>query len=162
MDKMVHGGGLREDLYYRLNVVNVHLPPLAERTGDILLLAEKFVEKYARKIGKNITGLDSSAAAALSAYHWPGNVRELENVVERAIILTRSSVLTAADLAGLSGATPPTSMGQVRAIADVEREHIEFCLNRLGWNIGATAEKLGIHRNTLRAKIKEYGLTKPS
>jgi len=161
VDKMIKDGSLREDLYYRLNVVNVHLPPLTERTGDILLLAEKFVEKYARKIGKNIKGLDSSAAAALSAYHWPGNVRELENVIERAIILTRSEVLTAADLAGLSNSTPPTAMGQIRPIADVEQEHIEFCLNRLGWNIGATAEKLGIHRNTLRAKIKEYGLSKP-
>jgi DNA-binding NtrC family response regulator len=164
VDKMVREGRLREDLFYRLNVVNVDLPPLTERTGDIFLLAEKFVEKYARKIGKDITGLDSSAAAALAAYHWPGNVRELENVVERAIILTRSTVLSASDLGNLSGSAVPDSagsVGSVRPIADVEREHIEFCLSRLGWNIGVTAEKLGIHRNTLRAKIKEYRLTRP-
>ncbi len=161
VDKMVREGGLREDLFYRLNVVNVHLPPLSERTGDILLLADKFMSKYARKIGKDIKGLDSGAAAALSAYHWPGNVRELENVIERAIILTRSDVLTETDLAGLTGPAPEVSAGQVRAMADVERDHIEFCLTRLSWNIGVTAEKLGIHRNTLRAKIKEYGLIKP-
>ncbi|MCD6248839.1 MAG: sigma-54-dependent Fis family transcriptional regulator [candidate division Zixibacteria bacterium] len=161
VDKMIKDGSLREDLYYRLNVVNVHLPPLTERAGDILLLAEKFVEKYARKIGKNIKGLDSSAAATLTAYHWPGNVRELENVIERAIILTRAEVLTVADFAGLASSAPSTAMGQIRPIAEVECEHIEFCLNRLGWNIGTTAEKLGIHRNTLRAKIKEYGLTRP-
>lgn len=161
VDKMVREGRLREDLFYRLNVVNVDLPPLTERTGDILLLAKKFVEKYARKIGKKINGLDSAAAAALAAYHWPGNVRELENVIERAIILTRSTVLSAADFGSLTGTGAPTSTGQVRPIGEVEREHIEFCLTRLSWNIGVTAEKLGIHRNTLRAKIKEYGIIKP-
>jgi len=159
VDKMVKEGVLREDLYYRLNVVNVHLPPLAERGGDILLLAQKFIEKYARKIGKEVRGLDAAAAAALTSYHWPGNVRELENIIERAIILTRSNTLTRADLAGLEAAAEAPSGGRIRPIADVEKEHIRFCLDQLRWNIGATAEKLGIHRNTLRSKIKEYGLT---
>jgi len=159
VDKMVKEGVLREDLYYRLNVVNVHLPPLAERGGDILLLAQKFIEKYARKIGKDVRGLDAAAAAALTSYHWPGNVRELENIIERAIILTRSNTLSRADLAGLEAAAEAPSGGRIRPIADVEKEHIRFCLDQFGWNIGATAEKLGIHRNTLRSKIKEYGLT---
>ena len=161
IDKLVREGHLREDLYYRLNVVNVHLPPLAERAGDILLLAEKFIEKYSRKIGKDIGGLDSSAAAALTSYHWPGNVRELENIIERAIILTRSNTLTQANFAGLDNSSIPAGTGQIRPMAEVERGHITFCLEQLGWNIGLTAEKLGIHRNTLRTKIKEYGISKP-
>lgn len=160
VDKMVKEGTLREDLYYRLNVVNVHLPPLAERTGDVLLLAEIFMEKYARKIGKYVRGLDSSAASILTTYSWPGNVRELENVIERAIILTRSSTLTRDDLASLENAPPTQSGARIRPMSEVEKEHIRFCLDQLSWNIGLTAERLGIHRNTLRTKIKEYGLTR--
>ncbi|MEW5796587.1 MAG: sigma-54 dependent transcriptional regulator [Candidatus Zixiibacteriota bacterium] len=162
VDKMVKEGVLREDLYYRLNVVNVHLPPLAERTGDVLLLAQKFIEKYARKIGREVRGLDASAAAALTAYSWPGNVRELENIIERAIILTRSTSLTRNDLAGLEHDTVATASGRIRPMAEVEKEHILFCLNQLDWNIGMTAERLGIHRNTLRTKIKEYNLSRPA
>jgi two-component system response regulator HydG len=160
VDKMVKDGVIREDLYYRLNVVNVHLPPLAERTGDVLLLAEKFIEKYARKIGKEVLGLDAAAASALTSYSWPGNVRELENIIERAIILTRSNVLGRGDLAGLesSRSTPPAT--GLRPLSEVEKEHIRFCLDQMDWNIGLTAEKLGIHRNTLRLKIKEYELTR--
>jgi DNA-binding NtrC family response regulator len=160
VDKMVADGSLREDLYYRLNVVNVHLPPLAERTGDVLLLAEKFVEKYSRKIGKPIAGLDAEAAAMLTRYHWPGNVRELENIIERAIILTRSNRLSREDLAGLEGGRATAAAREIRPIAEVEKEHIRFCLDQLGWNIGDTAQKLGIHRNTLRSKINEYKLTR--
>ncbi len=160
VDKMVKDGILREDLFYRLNVVNVNLPPLVERTGDILLLAGKFIEKYARKIGKDIRGIDQAAAAALTSYSWPGNVRELENIIERAIILTRSNTLTVADLAGLHENAPAAQAGGIRPLNEVEKEHIRFCLDRLEWNIGLTAEKLGIHRNTLRLKIKEYDLTR--
>jgi DNA-binding NtrC family response regulator len=160
VDKLVKEGALREDLYYRLNVVNVHLPPLVERTGDILLLAGKFIEKYARKIGKEVRGLDQAAASALSSYSWPGNVRELENIIERAIILTRSTALGVADLAGLQPSTAPSAAGSLRPMSEVEKEHIRFCLDRMNWNIGLTADKLGIHRNTLRAKIKEYDLNR--
>jgi len=160
LTQMVKEGKFREDLYYRLNVINVHLPPLAQRSGDILLLAEKFLQKYARKIGKEVTGLDPDAAAALTGYNWPGNVRELENIVERAVILARTNCLTRADLAGLTAESRAETPAVVRPLADVEKEHIEFCLDQLGWNIGLTAERLGIHRNTLRSKISLYGLTR--
>jgi len=160
LEQLVKEGKFREDLYYRLNVINVHLPPLAERSGDILLLAEKFLQKYARKVGKEVTGLSPDAAAALTAYRWPGNVRELENIVERAIILTRADCITRGDLAGLSAETRTAPPKAVRPLADVEREHILFCLDQLGWNIGLTAERLGIHRNTLRSKISLYGLVR--
>jgi two-component system response regulator HydG len=160
VNKMVKEGTLREDLYYRLNVVNVDLPPLSERAGDTLLLAQKFIEKYARKIGKEVKGIDAGAAAILTTYHWPGNVRELENIIERAIILTRSNTITREDLADLDTTRQTPSVARVRLLSEVEKDHILFCLNQMGWNIGLTADKLGVHRNTLRAKIKEYGLSR--
>ena len=160
LQKAIQDGVFREDLYYRLNVISIRLPSLAERTGDILLLAEKFVERYARKIGKQIKGLDEDAASALVAYPWPGNVRELENVIERAIVLTRSTHITRADLVGLTS-YKSTGSGILRTLAEVEKDHIRNCLIELGWNIGQTADQLGIHRNTLRTKIKEYELERP-
>jgi DNA-binding NtrC family response regulator len=161
LDRMIEEKKFREDLFYRLNVIQIHLPPLAERSGDILLLAERFVEQYARKIGKDVRGIDREAASMLTSYRWPGNVRELENIIERSIVLTRSQYITREDLIGLDQGGPSPEGGRVRPLEDVERDHIEFCLNQFDWNLGVTAEKLGIHRNTLRSKIKEYRLTKP-
>ncbi|MBD3401527.1 response regulator [candidate division GN15 bacterium] len=161
LEQMIAEKLFREDLFYRLNVIKVDLPPLANRGGDVLLLAERFVEKYARKIGKDVRGIDRAAAARLTAYEWPGNVRELENIIERAIVLTSSIYLTEDDLVGLSEAAPASAGGEIRPLSEVERDHIRFCLDQLDWNLGLTAEKLGIHRNTLRAKIKDYGLTRP-
>jgi len=159
LDKLIKEEKFREDLYYRLNVIKVHLPPLARRTGDILLLAQKFIEKYAKKIGKPVKGVDSEAAAVLTAYAWPGNVRELENIIERAIVLTTSEFITRRDLSGLAAGEDVAPGGEVKALSEIEKTHIKFCLDRLEWNIGRTAEALGIHRNTLRAKIKEYNIT---
>ncbi|MDX9858221.1 MAG: sigma-54 dependent transcriptional regulator [candidate division Zixibacteria bacterium] len=160
LEQMIKNGAFREDLYYRLNVIKVHMPPLAERSGDVLLLADRFIEKYAKKIGKDVRGIDGEAAALLTSYRWPGNVRELENIIERSIVLTRSTYLTKDDLVGLSARTPESPIGPIRPLSDVERDHILRCLNELDWNLGLTAEKLGIHRNTLRSKIKEYGLAR--
>jgi len=159
LDKMIAEGKFREDLYYRLNVIKIHLPPLRERAGDILLLAERFIETYAKKVGKAVKGLDSEAAATLTAYDWPGNVRELENIIERGIVLTNSEYLTASDLAGLNTKSSVAPVQSVRPLSEVEKEHIRFCLGQFDWSIAQTAEKLGIHRNTLRAKIKEYKLS---
>jgi DNA-binding NtrC family response regulator len=156
---MIAEGKFREDLYYRLNVIKIHLPPLRERAGDILLLAERFIETYAKKVGKAVKGLDSEAAATLTAYDWPGNVRELENIIERGIVLTNSEYLTASDLAGLNTKSSVAPVQSVRPLSEVEKEHIRFCLGQFDWSIAQTAEKLGIHRNTLRAKIKEYKLS---
>ncbi len=98
LEKQIADGTFREDLYYRLNVFPIVLPPLRDRTSDIGVLAEHFVQKYAPGAGKPVRGLDAGAIAALSGYSWPGNVRELENVIERALILTRGPEITAADL----------------------------------------------------------------
>ncbi|MFH1374491.1 MAG: sigma-54 dependent transcriptional regulator [bacterium] len=157
--KLVPEGRFREDLFYRLNVIMIDIPPLAERTGDILLLAEKFIEKFSRKVGKDIKGIDAMAAELLIGYTWPGNVRELENVIERAVVLTRSDQITKSDLSGLtSKSNAVMAAGVVMPLADVEKQHIKYCLDQLNWSVGQCAEKLGIHRNTLRTKIKEYGL----
>ncbi|RME20348.1 MAG: two-component system response regulator, partial [Candidatus Zixiibacteriota bacterium] len=162
LEAMVKAGEFREDLYYRLNVIRIHVPPLKERSADILLLAQKFLQRFAQKLGKTVDGLDPQAAALLSGYSWPGNVRELENVIERAVVLAKSNVITPQELPGLAPSGEPTAVGAVRTLAEVEKEAIHNCLLQMNWNLTASAEKLGIHRNTLRAKIKEYCLQPPS
>jgi DNA-binding NtrC family response regulator len=158
---LVARGGFREDLFYRLNVIQIGLPPLKDRASDILLLAERFIKKHARKIGKKVVGVDAEAADLLANYSWPGNVRELENMIERAMVLTRSNRITRSDLTGLSAKETTTGVtGVILPLCDVEKRHIQFCLDQLNWNLGLCAEKLGIHRNTLRTKIKEYSLSK--
>jgi len=156
---MVAEGTFREDLYYRLNVISIPVPPLSERAGDILLLADTFIRRFVKKMGRDIKGIDSDAARLLATYHWPGNVRELENIIERAVVLCPGDRITARDLSGLSGTAPIDAAGPVELLADVEKRHIINCLNQLGWNMSACAKELGIHRNTLRSKIKEYGLS---
>lgn len=162
LEAMVEEGKFREDLFYRLNVIQVNLPSLKERTGDILLLAEKFIDKFSKNMGKEVIGIAPDAAKIITGYSWPGNVRELENVIERAIVLTRTEYLTKEDFSGLnktgSGITEPV---EINTLAEFEREHIKNCLDNLNWSISQSAEKLGIHRNTLRAKIKEYNLINP-
>lgn len=158
LESMIEEKRFREDLYYRLNVIRIDMPPLAERGGDILLLARHFLSRFARKIGRDIKGISAEAAALLSAYHWPGNVRELENVIERAVVLTRGESLSANDFAGISSREPAAGTGSVRTLAEVEKSAISSCLEANDWNIGSTAELLGIHRNTLRTKIKQYGI----
>jgi two-component system response regulator HydG len=160
LEQLVKGQKFREDLFYRLNVIQIHLPPLRERTGDILLLADQFTKKYARKIGKEIKGIEADAAELLSRYSWPGNVRELENIIERAVVLSRSDRIARGDLTGLTAKDAPGPYsGELTTLAEVEKRHIEACLQQLRWNMSLTAERLGIHRNTLRAKIKEYNIT---
>ena len=158
--KAIAQGSFRDDLYYRLNVITIDMPPLVERAGDVLLLTEKFVERFSRKIGKEITGVDSEAAELLVGYNWPGNVRELENIIERAVVLTRSDRITGEDLTGLTLRDDSGAAKTVIPLSDMEKRHIKHSLDQLDWNLGLCAEKLGIHRNTLRAKIKEYNLQK--
>ena len=159
LENMIAEGKFREDLYYRLNVVRIHLPNLKERGGDILLLAQKFIEKHARRIGKPISGIDRSAAELLTSYTWPGNVRELDNVIERAVVLCPSRVIGRESLSGLSNRATQSMEADIRPLAEVERDHIAAGLKRFGWSLNETATALGIHRNTLRTKIKEYNIS---
>ena len=153
----------REDLYHRLAVLTLRLPPLRERDGDILLLAERFLARVCADYGLPEKHLAADARARLMAYPWPGNVRELSNVIERAALLAEESVITWEHL-GLAEAVPPPEpvpgADPARAISlgDAMREHLHGTLQQTGWNISRTAALLGISRNTLRARIEKLGL----
>lgn len=157
LGKAIERQEFREDLYYRLNVVNIALPPLRERIEDIPLLAEHFLSKFASENRKEVGGFSPDAMEFLLDYDWPGNVRELENAVERAVILAEDSLITAADLRQKSMALP-CSTPPGRNLKDIEREHILSILHETGDNYSESARTLGISRMTLYKKVKEYGL----
>jgi len=154
--KAIEKQEFREDLYYRLNVVNVELPPLRERKEDIPLLAEHFLNKFAMENKKEISGFSPEAMELVLGYDWPGNVRELENAIERAVILAKSSIITIADLPqeNLSLAYSTTPRKNLKA---VEKGHIWNILRETGENYSEAARILGISRMTLYNKAKEYG-----
>jgi transcriptional regulator with GAF, ATPase, and Fis domain len=174
LKKEIAGGNFREDLFYRLNVVPIHLPPLREREGDTLLLARHFIEKFNSRLGKQISGLEEAAEQALIGYAWPGNIRELENVIERAVLFCDAPVLRAADLppelreedrpqaSSSAVATPSPGDGlkeQVKAaMSRLERELIVHALQQTGGNVTHAARLLKISRKGLQLKMKELGL----
>ncbi len=161
LQEEIKKGTFREDLYYRLNVVNIHIPPLRERKEDIPLLIAHFLKEISRENNKQIDGIDSKARMALYNYHWPGNVRELRNCIESAVVMCKGNVITLDDL-------PPTvknesdedyiKLSSGITLADAEREIIRFTLRKLNGNKSKTAEVLGIGRKTLHRKIQEYGI----
>jgi DNA-binding NtrC family response regulator len=158
---MIADGSFREDLFYRLNVIEVLLPPLPERREDIPALAEHFMARAAGKLGRDVR-LSADAVERLLRYPWPGNVRELENAIERAAILARGDAVAPEDLpphvtAGLS-LGPSPALPRQTTLAETERGHILTTLERFGRNHSAAAEALGIGRTTLWRKLKEYGL----
>jgi DNA-binding NtrC family response regulator len=154
-------GSFREDLYYRLNVVNIHVPPLRERKEDIPLLVAAFLKEFSQENGKQIDGIDAKARFALYNYSWPGNVRQLRNSIESAVVLSKAPTITLDDLPpnirGESG-TDSLRLPVGASLADVEKEVIRSTLAREGGNKSRTAEILGIGRKTLHRKIEEYGL----
>jgi len=157
MKKAIASGLFREDLYYRLNVVTIDLPPLRERKEDILLLAQHFLKKFAVENQKEISDFSPEAADFLLKYEWPGNVRELENAIERAVILAKNSCIEAADLPQesllLAHSAP---LG--RSLKELERERILNVLNETGGNYSEAARILRISRATLYNKIRAYRL----
>jgi DNA-binding NtrC family response regulator len=164
----VAAGRFRQDLYYRINVINIELPPLRERIADIPLLAQHFLSEVREDANKDVTGFSDEAMAVLQHYMWPGNVRELQNVVERAVLLGKGPVITVADfpdhlLAGASIQTP-SATGQTlkEALAGPERQIILGVLRANNWNRNVTAETLGINRTTLYKKMKRLGLEDPA
>jgi DNA-binding NtrC family response regulator len=162
----VDSGRFRNDLYYRVNVVNIELPPLRERLGDIPLLADSFLTKYLAVGDKRIQGFAPEAMEVMQRYPWPGNVRELENCVERAVVLCRSSLIGPADLppalhqAVGSLPTPgaPTKATLQQAMEASEKQMIQATLEANGGSRQATAAQLGINRTTLYKKMKYYGM----
>jgi DNA-binding NtrC family response regulator len=157
VDSLVAQGTLRDDLFYRLNVVRIVIPPLRERPDDIIPLAQHFLEVYKKRAKKEIAGITPDAAQAMLAHPWPGNVRELENAVERGVILCRSSSITAQDLS-LGVPLHETGSDKGLTLKELERRHTLTALERHGGNQAETARELGIARNTLWRRLKEYGL----
>ncbi len=149
----------REDLYYRLNVFSIFIPPLRERKGDIPLLANHFVQKYSRAMGKSITAISSEAMDVLVRYNWPGNVRELENAIERAMVVGRPPTIKPEDLP--FQLTEKNHVLPTGSLAAAEKVHIAAILEQNRWNISHSAEVLQIDRVTLYNKIEKYGLRKP-
>ncbi len=167
LSQAVAEGRFRQDLYYRINVINIELPPLRERIADVPLLAEHFLQRVCEESGKRVRGFTPEALEALQRYRWPGNVRELENVIERAVLLGKDEVISAEDLpAALAKAAPlgPESLtGRTLkdALSMPERQIILDMLEAHNWNRQATAEALGINRTTLYKKMKRLGLYEP-
>ena len=172
--RMVSDGQFREDLFYRINVIPVRMPPLRERTGDIPQLAEHFVAKFAPQMKKEIVGIAPAAVAQLTAYAWPGNVRELENAMERAVALERSTVITVDSLpdsvrelaaplpassAGVASAPlPDTGFDLEQHVQHIEREYIAEALRRSGGVKVKAAELLGMSFRSFRYYMKKYNL----
>ncbi|HKY03884.1 MAG TPA: sigma 54-interacting transcriptional regulator [Blastocatellia bacterium] len=159
LETMVADKKYRSDLYYRLNVFPVTIPPLRERREDIPALTRFFTQKYARRLKKQITAIPAEAMAALTAYPWPGNVRELEHFIERAVILTRGSNLEVS-LSDLKGAEPVPPTG-IAHLQDAEREYIVRALEEANWVVGGpkgAAARLGMKRTTLQHRIQKLGI----
>jgi formate hydrogenlyase transcriptional activator len=157
---MVQEKKFRADLYYRLNVFPIRLPPLRERGDDIPLLIEHFVEMFARRQGKSIERIPHEVMEALTRYSWPGNIRELQNFIERSVILTSGSELRApiADLA-----KSESQLDDVRTLEDANRAHIKATLCETKWVVGGpngAAARLGMHRTTLIAKMQKLGISR--
>jgi transcriptional regulator with PAS, ATPase and Fis domain len=164
----VRARAFREDLYYRLNVVPIHVPPLRERREDIGPLAQYFVRKIARECGRDVRGVSGGALEVLTRYDWPGNVRELENVLHRAVVLTQSQVIHLQDVP-LDVAMPGTGsrVGEDTgpplrdALEQFERQYILRVLEGVGWNVSHAARRLGVHRNTVLTKLSAWRIQRP-
>jgi DNA-binding NtrC family response regulator len=151
-------GKFREDLYYRLNVIPIVIPPLRERKEDIPLLVESFVERLAAEMKKKLDGLSAEAMTAVLAHDWPGNVRELRNVLERGAVVAQGSTIQLADLGLPARGGAPPRPGTMASLEEVERRHVAAVLSHTGGNVSQSARILGIDRVTLYNKMKKWGL----
>lgn len=164
----VEAGTFRQDLYYRVNVINIELPSLRERPSDIPLLANQFLREVCEDAGKEVGGFTAEAMEHMNRYRWPGNVRELQNIVERAVLLGKNDLIGVEDLStnittSSAAMTMPVATGRTlkEALAGPERQIILEVLESNGWNRNATADALGINRTTLYKKMKRLGLEDP-
>ena len=159
LEQRISDGTFREDLFYRLNVFPIQVPPLRERAEDIPLLVQRFVEEFSKTFAKRIDTIDKDNLAALQLYSWPGNIRELRNVVERAMITATGRRLTIPVPQSSTAATKRSPK-----LADVEKEHIRAVLETTGWRIrgaGGAAERLGLAPTTLETRLAKLGLRRP-
>jgi two-component system response regulator AtoC len=166
LETAIEEGRFREDLYYRINVLNVPLPPLRSRGGDVLLLAQHFIEHFAQQSQKEVQGLASATAAKLMAYPWPGNIRELRNCMERAVALTRYDCIAPEDLAekirdyhSKHVVIAGDDLNELVPLEEVERRYILRVLEAAGGNKSLAAQSLGVNRKTLYRKLAAYGVS---
>ena len=160
LEEEVRKGRFRQDLFYRLNVFPITVPPLRQRAADIPILVQSFIDRYSRKLGKQITSISREAMKALQEYAWPGNVRELESVIERAVILCPGPVLQLADKLEIS----PPELPDLKTLEELERSQIVKTLHDVRWRIEGkqgAAEILGLHPSTLRARMHKLGIERP-
>ncbi len=165
LGRLVAEGTFRRDLYYRINVISLTLPPLRERKEDIPLLVERFVDRFNHIQGRGVVGISDAALALLMAYEFPGNIRELENIIERAFVLCGNGPIEPAHLPEEITGGGPGALGLASGtttLKEVERLFIEDALRKNNWNRAATARQLGIHKSTLFRKIRAYGLQIPA
>ena len=157
LKQMVDDGQFREDLFYRLNVVNIRIPPLRERVEDIPLLVDHFIQKYCLSMSRNIVSIDKAAMKRLEQYEFPGNVRELENMIERAIVVGNEKEIRLKDLPFDKG----MSSSSFKSLEDLEKQYILQVLTKYDWNISRSAKVIKVDRATLYNKIKKYDLKSP-
>jgi len=154
---MVEKGEFREDLFYRLNVVNIHIPPLRERTEDIPDLVDYFIRKYCTSMNKPLVSIDSQALTRMEEYPFPGNIRELENMIERALVIGNGKKIHMKDLP----LGKEELISSIESLEDFEKTFILQILNKYNWNISRTAKALKVDRVTLYNKIRKHGLKSP-
>ena len=157
LEQAIRDGRFREDLYYRLNVVGLTMPPLRQRKQDIPLLAEHFLSRFVQETHRPVDRITREAMDEMMLYDWPGNVRELQNAIERAVVVGKGRQIAPCDLPFLQRDTPAAGP---RSLAEVEKAHIRHVLENLQWNIARSARALEIDRSTLYSKIKRYALQK--
>jgi DNA-binding NtrC family response regulator len=155
---LVKKGLFREDLFFRINVITIDLPPLRERGEDLLLLIHHFTGRYAGELGKSVPQFSDQALQVLRGYHWPGNVRELENVIQRLVVMTDGGLIEVPDLPSLMRFSALRDVGFHRTLAEVEEEYVRNVLASVNGNKTRAAKVLGIDRKTLREKLKLRGL----
>ena len=158
----VAAGRFRQDLYYRLAVYPVRMPPLRDRCNDVLLLANRFLVRFAERYDRKLEGFTERAEKALRSYAWPGNVRELENVIRRLVVMAEGDAIEVPDLPSVMRFSLARAAGVHRTLAEVEAEHIINVLATVGGNKTRAAEVLGIDRKTLREKLKSLGMSADS
>ena len=160
LEQMVKDGDFREDLYYRINTMHLHLPALRERTDEIVPLAEMFIEKYAEKYRRPVAGLSFEAEEALKGQYWSGNIRELQNCIEKAVILSDGNILEVQDLEfpQIKAEEESTPTSAVETLENAEEKAIRAAMDRFGGNLSMVAKLLNISRPTLYAKLKKYDI----
>jgi transcriptional regulator with GAF, ATPase, and Fis domain len=173
LETQVKDGKFREDLYYRLNVLRIEMPPLRDRGRDVLLLARYYVEQFSQEFRRPVRRLSPAAETALQEYAWPGNVRELRNLIERAVLLAETDTLEPSDFESLHTVRTGSGHGTTSAsngielpkdglkLDDVERQLVVLALERTRGNQTRAAALLGLHRDQIRYRMEKYGLLKP-